>query len=983
MHRQAQKDLGFHPFSHALLLSRYIGDNNTIWDLDNLPTTRRGLHICHINAQSAKSNFAKLKLYIQETKFDVFSVSETWYTNLDTVNCCEIQGYNILRNDRSWTVNDNSGNIKRGGGVCTYIKDDLNIIDTEVKIHNRSNNNVESQWLELSLPHQRRIIIGSIYRPPDGSVLAFTEYLIEVIDNLDGGKKQDIFILGDFNINYSDKFSAAMKHLKNFESLTQMKQLIETPTRYENTLDLIYSNSDCIMNSGVINLQLADHLGIFLTRKKMKSFKPKVSFVGRSYINYDRDGFIDSLVGHDWDEFYKSKDPDICYNIILKFVTDQLDDICPITPKTIKSTGDPWITKDLLELFYDKERYLRAKRKDKSQTSREDFKKAKKECKKALNSAHYEYLQCTDTTKFWKRASHLFSSNKKETLYLIDKTDNTEIPTEKACEFINNYFSNIGINLARNLNDPWEFTGKATNIQIGNLTITPKEVARVIGNIDINKSSGIDNISSRIWKDVFCGLPEQTLYMFQQSINSKKFPESWKIATVIPLQKSGDKSDVNNLRPVSLLPLPGKMMESLVHKHLYSFLEANNLLSEKQGGFRKNHSTMDTVSEFTDDIFLGINEGLKTVAVFIDLRKAFDTVNHTILTSKLKYIGLALFEPWINDYLSSRIQCTFANNTLSTKTKVVCGVPQGSILGPLLFLIYINDMEEITKELKVRLYADDTVIYLTHKDAQFAASVVQKALIDVYKWCCMNKLTINIKKTKSMLFSTSQGIKRTNLNDILLEGIKIDEVKHYNYLGIALDNKLTFDLHCKNMYKNAQHKIYILSKIRKFLNTEQALIIYRSKVLPYMDYGDILIHDSNTSLLNKLQRLQNRALKVIFKAPARTSTSDLHWNAKVPYLYYRRIAHLRNFMYKRTHKDNNPTITMNRLTNTRLREAPACIVTKVNLTTFKRSVMHKGAKEWNQLPVQLRSAVSYDAFKSKQREWLHDTLLLHKKDNTL
>lgn len=959
----------------VLYTNQPIGAYINQWNLDNLPTNSRGLHICHINAQSAKSNFARLKLYIQESKFDVFSVSETWFTDKDTLVCSEIQGYNILRNDRSWGTTGNTGDVKRGGGVCTYIKDDLNVIDTEVKLYNKSNNNIEIQWLELHLLHQRRIVLGTVYRPPNGNVQEFSEYLIEVINALDRGKRQDVFLLGDFNINYLDKTSMAMKHLKNFENLTQMKQLINKPTRKESILDLIYSNSDCVMKADVIDFHLADHLGVFLTRKKDKSPKITVSFEGRSYVNYDRETFVDSLAGHNWDEFYDSEDPEFCYGIILKRIIKQLDDICPISPKTIKTTGDPWISKDLLQLFYDKERFLRKKHKANDQTSRDEFKNAKKACKKALNTAHYDYLQCNDTTKFWKRASHLFASKKKETLYLINKSDNKEIPTDQTCEFINEYFSNIGTNLARNLNAPWEFTGKETNLQIDDLIITPKEVTRVTNNIDIHKSSGIDNISSQVWKDVFSGLPAQTLHMFQKSINSHKFPISWKIATVIPLQKSGDKSDVNNLRPVSLLPLPGKMMESLVHNHLYSFLEDNKLLSEKQGGFRKAHSTIDTVSDFTDDIFLGINEGLKTVAIFIDLRKAFDTVNHHILTSKLPYIGLAPFKLWIQDYLSDRVQCTLANNTLSSQTSVVCGVPQGSILGPLLFLIYINDMEEITKELKVRLYADDTVIYLTHRDVQVATSVVQKALTDVYEWCCSNKLTINIKKTKVMLFSTSQGIKRTNLKEILLEGIIIEEVSHYNYLGIALDNRLTFDLHCKNMYKNAQHKVYILSKIRKFLNTDQSLIIYRSKVLPYMDYGDILIHDTNTALLNKLQRLQNRALKIVFKLPARTSTSDLHWKAKVPFLHYRRIAHIRNFMYKRTHSDTFQHLATNIRTNTRLMDAPACKVFKVNLNTFKRSVLHKGAREWNQLPIQERDAVSYDAFKNRQKKWLLDSLL--------
>ena len=237
--------------------------------------------------------------------------------------------------------------------------------------------------------------------------------------------------------------------------------------------------------------------------------------------------------------------------------------------------------------------------------------------------------------------------------------------------------------------------------------------------------------------------------LFNLSFTNSEIPDCWKVAKITPLQRAGNKKDVSNLRPVSLLPLPSKLIEKIVHNRIYTYWNNNKLLEERQGGFRPNHSTVSTTAYFINDLYKAMNGKQASIAVFIDAMKAFDTVNHEILLKKLKEIGIIgkHFE-WIKNYLTNRKQCTVANNTVSQQQLITCGVPQGSVCGPLLFLLYINDITSSIKNCKVSLYADDTVVYISHSDIQTGIQLVQQDLNRLNNWCKENKLSINCKKTK-------------------------------------------------------------------------------------------------------------------------------------------------------------------------------------------------------------------------------------------
>ena len=279
--------------------------------------------------------------------------------------------------------------------------------------------------------------------------------------------------------------------------------------------------------------------------------------------------------------------------------------------------------------------------------------------------------------------------------------------------------------------------------------VTQTEVFKLSEQLNVNKSSGISNINAQVIKDSLIALNEQFTNLVNTSLNTGKFPDDWKKAKIVPIPKGGDSTEVGNHRSISLLPTPGKVLEKIVHKQIEDYAEERLLITDSQFGFRKNRSTMQAISQLLGHVNSSMNAGSSTVALFIDFKKAFDCLQYPVLMNKAKAHNFSeQVLDWLNSYLNSRSQTVMANGGSSTPMSIKQGVPQGSILGPLLYLIYANDIAGVITKSKFTLYADDTVIYSSSKNLDRAIKNVQHDLNELMDWCKMNGIFINPNKTK-------------------------------------------------------------------------------------------------------------------------------------------------------------------------------------------------------------------------------------------
>ena len=580
----------------------------------------------------------------------------------------------------------------------------------------------------------------------------------------------------------------------------------------------------------------------------------------------------------------------------------------------------------------------------------------------------------SNTHATWKILNEVLNRKKsKPQVNTVFKSDDLEIsdPIEVANRF-SSYFSNIGPNLAREIQSPScshkdVLSGSFQESIFFNPTTTD-EIITIAQSFASGKAAGYDSIPMSIIKESIQIISEPLAHIMNLSIAYGIVPDQMKIARVIPLFKADDPSLFTNYRPISILTSFSKFLERIIYNRILDYLTNLHILCDNQFGFRKNHSTMLALIDLHDKISSALDNGELAVGVFLDLSKAFDTVDHSILFDKLEHYGIrGLALKLIKSYFSNRLQFVEYNGHVSSRTNISCGVPQGSILGPLFFLLYINDINNASKILQLILFADDTNVFLSHKDAYCLANILNTELYKLSNWFRVNKLSLNLKKTKFMVFKPSQ--KRVSYDiQLLINDYKLDQVKETVFLGVILDENLNWKSEISHVANKVSKSIGIIRKSNFYLSTKSLRTLYFSLVYPYFFYCNLVWASTYKSNLVRLEILQKRVVRTIAKTHFYAHTDPIFRNLGILKFHDIHLLQLGLFMYSYQNRalplkfDCKFTLQKEihsyHTRNSHLYRLPFC---RTNIKQF--SVFYQGPKFYNSLSTEIVNSSSSVSFK--------------------
>ena len=553
-----------------------------------------------------------------------------------------------------------------------------------------------------------------------------------------------------------------------------MFPLIDRPSRiteYSATLiDNIFSNNlyENISNGLLIN-DISDHLPVFSITKEMQKPVYTTNYLLKRNITSDAiSHFCHDLEQQNWETIIETDDVNQAYSSFVDIVKTLFNKNCPIKRIMIKNNkyDKLWITPGLKNACKKKNNLYRRFLKCRSKKAESRYKSYKNKLTGILRYCEKEYynrklqLYRNDMKNTWKLLNGVMNRKMKERNFVshFNYNDKEIYNKQEIANGFNDFFVNIGPELANNIvspenNDVLHYMNDSNVNSMFLNGVNRKEILDVIKSFANKTSTDYNGLNMFILKKITNFIVEPFLHICNLSLSKGVFPDAMKIARVIPLFKSGDKHVFNNYRPVSLLPQFSKILEKLFNNRLDSFIDKNCILSECQYGFRNSRSTYMALMDLVENICELIDKKKYVMGIFIDLKKAFDTIDHTILLDKLYHYGIrGISNDWVKSYLKNRKQFVQYDDAISDCKEIVCGVPQGSILGPKLFILYINDICNISELMKFVLFADDTNILCKHDNYLSLCDLVNTELIKLSKWFSVNKLSLNIRKTSYMLF---------------------------------------------------------------------------------------------------------------------------------------------------------------------------------------------------------------------------------------
>ena len=613
---------------------------------------------------------------------------------------------------------------------------------------------------------------------------------------------------------------------------------------------------------------------------------------------------------------------DLSYSNFYKEIEDILDYMAPyrkMTQKEIKLEQMPWVTRGILVSMRVRDTLYKSwgtekdlQYKSKIFTLYKRYRNMIVSLLRRSKGNYYSnfFLQNqSNVKKTWDGIRNLINVSKKKNsspTKLIYKNEEKVTNVDMA-ESLNDFFVNIGSSVDAKIPKSQKhfssFLNSANNKSIFLNPCTPTELLIIINNMKSSKSCGPNSISTNLLIEFSQILVYPLVSIINLSLKQGLFPSLNKEADVCPIHKKDEKSRCENYRPISLLPNISKIFERVMYTRLDNFLNLSEILYKFQFGFRKSYSTNHALLSIVEQIRGALDKNMFTCGVFIDLEKAFDTVNHEILISKLYHYGIrGVANKWFSSYLSNRYQKVSLNGVSSQRLPITCGVPQGSILGPLLFLVYINDMHLSVEHSLIYHFADDTNLLYSCKSFKDLRKRVNKDLQLLYEWLCANRLSLNTGKTEFIVFRPAR-YKMTERLTLKLHHTKLFESSKIKYLGLILDNKLNWKGHIVELSKKLSRAVGLLYKVRHLCPTPVLRSLYYSLFHSHLSYGLVLWGNANQSYIDKIRSLQKRALKSIVFANSdnNTNINSIYFDLKVLNVDHQLQVQLSSLMWDYDH----------------------------------------------------------------------------------